>query len=102
MREITVAGKKYEITGLTRKQIKAGKDFGFSVLGCIPTFETADAAFEHALSCVLAPSEIRALDNVPNMEQQKFWKAILAETYGDRSEEKNSASTSDGTLTQSA
>ena len=100
MREITIDGREICIRPLTRREIKGLKKYGFSMLGCVPKFETIDEAIDEGFSLVLAPDEIAFLDDQPAEATKSVWTAILKETYGAEDEEKNLPSTSGGTQTE--
>ena len=89
MREVKLSnGNKIEVRGLTRKERRSGKKFGFGPIFYDFVNGDANMAYEYACQC----QNIDA-DSLPDDDPQidaKIFRAVLDETYGNKEEEKNS------------
>lgn len=93
--EITINDKTFNIRSLTRGEVKAQKKAGLSIGSLTP--ENADEYMDTVLNTVLGED---AVDNLPNPDAMKLYKAIITATYGGGEDEKNSLSSGDGTADQ--
>ena len=90
MREVKINNRVFNIRGLTRKEIKSLKKYGFTYVGPNLSLETLDDAMDAAFEVVLTADEINTLDDLVHADSTlPIWNAILAETYGSKEEEKN-------------
>ena len=85
---------------LKKKEIKKLKDYGYSILGCMPTYAQSDDAVDKGLELVLDKDAMDFLDDCDPKEIKRVWSEMLKETYGDKDEVKNSKTTTAGTPTE--
>ena len=86
MRELTIEGKTFTIRPLKRKEMKALKKQGFNLAKLDP--ETMDDHLDQILEMVL-PGRLEEIDDLPPKATNDIFSAILKESYGDKTEEKN-------------
>lgn len=90
--EIIINDKTFTIRPLTRGEVKAHKKAGLSI-GSL-TAENADDYMDTVLNTVFGEELV---NNLPNPDAMKLYKAIITATYGGGEDEKNSLSSGDGT-----
>ncbi len=86
MREVTIDGHVFEVRPLKRSEMKALKKQGFN-LGKIDPAEMddwLDKIMELAL-----PGRLEEIDDLPPKAANQLFEAVLKESYGDKTEEKN-------------
>ncbi len=84
---------------LSRKEIRGMKDIGYTFFGWQGRVEDVDEALDTAFAKVLTEDDRAFLEECGNKESYRIWQELLKETYGDRTEEKNSSTTSAGDTT---
>lgn len=95
MREISVIRsdtgeeRRISLRALKRKEIRQLQEFGYTYLGCVPKYETAQRVVDDALDLVLSKEDQAFLDECDSRQAKDVWQALLKETYGDLEEEKN-------------
>lgn len=94
--DIKLGGETIKIRALTRQEVRALKDVGFSLAMASPELSQADEAMDRVLALVLTDDDIAFLETRPLHESLMVWKEILKETYGDPDAEKNLNGTSAG------
>jgi len=99
----TVHGVK--VRGLTRKEVKSLKQYGFYLSFYNPPFldpDLVDEGIEKVLDlCVLDKEAFEALEESNNFESVEVFSGITKETYGARDEEKNLPMSGNGSQTDS-
>jgi hypothetical protein len=112
MKQITINGQSFEVRGLrlselTGKKMRALGYGRFSFKPALEKAEDPDARLGEIMDAALLPvlgkegyAEVDQAGGVKGLEQA--WLAILAETYGSGTEEKNSPSAGSGTATPGA
>ena len=99
MRTVETSMGPVEVRALTRQEIRAGKAMGLRYFGPGELKETFEDARDHCLTCLLGE---RLMDEHSNADCNRLFMALIAETWGDPGEEKNSPSSgpSDRTETE--
>ena len=87
MREVEINGRKFQVRGLKRKEIRALREQGFVLLAL--KGEDLDAAQDATFEIVFGPEDLAAIDEMDNRDALKLWDAILRETYPAADEIKN-------------
>jgi len=106
MRDVTITRSdtgltcKAVVRPLKKKEIKELKSYGYSILGCMPTYAQCDDAVDKGLELVLDKEALEFMEECDAKETKRVWSEMLKETYGDKDEEKNSGNTTDGTTTE--
>lgn len=94
-----------EVRGLTRKEIKGLKEFGFHLSFFDPNPDLPASKYDEGMEkvfdlCVLNKEAFEKLDDEGLQATAKVFTAILFETYGSKVEEKNSPTSGNGRQTQ--
>lgn len=92
-----------KVRGLTRKEVKGLKEFGFYLSFYSPPIEDparVDEGVEKVLGlCVLDPAAFELLEDQDHNKTTQVFSAICRETYGARDEEKNLPKSGNGSQT---
>jgi len=98
----TIHGVK--IRGLTRREVKDLKPFGFYLSFYSPPLDDpakVDEGVEKVLEmCVQDPEAFAKLEDQEHNKSTQVFSAICKETYGARDEEKNSSTSGTGSQTE--
>ena len=87
MRMAEISTGSVEVVGLTRKQIRGGKEFGLRYFGINGLDDHFEDARDYCLGCLFDET---VLDQMLNKDQNILFTALIFETWGDAGEEKNS------------
>jgi hypothetical protein len=88
MRIVTTdTGRKFNVRGLTRAEVKRLAADGIDLTKI--DGDNAEQALDAVLEIVLTEHEQHELDGLVYHTSLEIWTAALAETYGNRDEEKN-------------
>lgn len=97
MRDVTIGETKIKVRGLTIKEIKKLKEEGQALTIMGPDvrkmaidLDLAEKTMNRVLEITIPPEKITELEDQPATETHKVWRAVLDETYGSETEEKNS------------
>jgi len=94
-----------KVRGLTRKEVKSLKEFGFYLSFYSPPIEDpakVDEGVEKALElCVLDKAAFELLEEQEHNKSTQVFSGICRETYGARDEEKNLPASGNGSQTDS-
>lgn len=97
MRKVILSdGSRFDVRPLTRGEIRTGKNLGLKYLGVKIDPDNFDDVLDYCLGCLFSDENI---DNMPNLDQQAIFRAVIAETWGSRDEEKNSDPSGSGSQT---
>ena len=97
MREIN----GYKVRGLTRKEVRGLKEYGFYNSFYVPPLQDPDKVDE-GVEVVLGMCVEDLPDDLPNKHYiELFQKGVMVETYGSREEEKNLPMSGNGSQTKS-
>ena len=92
-----------KVRGLTRKEVKSFKRYGFYLSFYSPPIddpELMDEGIEKVLElCVLTPDTFAALEEKDNIRSAQVFSGIVKETYGAGDEEKNLPTSGNGSQT---
>jgi hypothetical protein len=86
MREVTIDGITFQVNPLKRKEIKELKKQGFK-MGAIDNDQMDD--WIDKLIEISLPGRLPEIDDLPPRASYKIFEAILKESFGDKTEEKN-------------
>jgi len=94
-----------KVRGLTRKEVKAFKEYGFYFSYYNPPILNSalvDEGIEKVLAlCVIEPDKFVELEEQSHKKSMEVFGGIVKETYGARDEEKNSPQSGNGSQTES-
>jgi hypothetical protein len=88
MRQVKLSdGTILEVRGLLRKELRHMQENGMDPAALMPG--KATEAVDHVFGLVLPPEVLPRLEELPNADSVRIWRAVLKETYGDGDESKN-------------
>ena len=99
MRDVKVNGAIFPVRSLTRGETKELLEKGYNLYQ--PTLDNIDQMSVEVLNLVLDADQNAVLDKADYMDGLKVFKAVLAETLGEKEEEKNLSGSGSGGQTAS-
>jgi hypothetical protein len=96
MREPTIAGKKFKIKALTRKDFKKKglKDYGYDFYGMVDAKKGKDPGegMDRFVEACTVGNTVDRIDDLNVVQFRELFGECIKETYGAADEEKNSPS----------
>ena len=95
-----------KVRGLTRKELREFKQYGFYFSYYNPPIlkmDLVDEGIEKVMDlCVQDPEALKALEQAPHKKTMEVFGGIVKETYGAKDEEKNLPTSGNGSQTENA